>query len=380
MLIVKENGNPIGRIADDGTPLFATASFQRDFQRLGQQQLRLNIALDSQSPPLDGYATVLPNSVETWILALLNNDFEVDYTPGEAKQALDEGKWVTIRGVHVMIDPDGRITKGPAHMIGKSPDELKADPVAAVKDTLIAKAKAVFTPEPFVPFPGDGPELPEEKAEREEFPRSVERGMEQLAVAGLPQDFAEQCPLAQIYIDREDCEKEGARAMYEIASGKMELGNHNVMPETVVHEFGHHVMAQLDDPNTIDRLGWREKALFSQMVKASDEYDGVVLKVSELTGVPLDKEGTFADNYDRLYSRVAGTSLTGPAARFPTVYALYDKREWFAETFERYVSEKQPEVAKQMARIGMSPLQRIAPETYKLIDGVMKGGQLRHKA
>jgi hypothetical protein len=36
----------------------------------------------------------------------------------------DEGEWLTLRGVHVMIGDDGHIIKGPPDFVGKHPDEL----------------------------------------------------------------------------------------------------------------------------------------------------------------------------------------------------------------------------------------------------------------
>lgn len=39
----------------------------------------------------------------------------------------DSGRWVTIRGVHVYIDDDGTITRGPASLLGKKPEELGDD-------------------------------------------------------------------------------------------------------------------------------------------------------------------------------------------------------------------------------------------------------------
>lgn len=55
--------------------------------------------------------------------------------------APENSHWVTLRGVHVMIDGNGVIIKGPKHMAGKSVSELKQQAKQKAKDTG-GKAKA----------------------------------------------------------------------------------------------------------------------------------------------------------------------------------------------------------------------------------------------
>jgi hypothetical protein len=51
----------------------------------------------------------------------------------------------------------------------------------------------------------------------------------------------------------------------------------------------------------------------------------------------------------------------------PSAYATWDDGEWFAESF------------KDCVETGGLLIEQNFPETYKLIDGVMKGGPYRRK-
>jgi hypothetical protein len=277
-----------------------------------------------------------------------------ELTPAPVPAASGEGHWVTINGAHVYIGSNGTIEKGPAHMLGKKPDDLTPGSVSPRQPT---KAEVIR----FFQGLENEPLAAQVKAAASLERAGVDSRLLTFPVRTEQTDLSSAArlnPTLQAAVDNyagrfglkpEDLHYQ-VGGLYDPHSNTIKLQS-ATDGDNYRHEWGH----QLDD-KWFGAFGHQGSAAIGINAEGKRDYANMTREYE--TSLKMVRDANWDSHTGRNYD-----AYVKAVRNSPSTYALENRSEWFAESFR-----VQTGTAKDRAR-----LEKYCPASSRFMNNFVTG-------